>query len=423
MIEDIMEMVQSDEIREVMDLRWTAVINVSAIRDAITSGSGGDGPPSFLKKLSFKHTWSSQKYQNSDINCAAFALCNFLSDRGEYSQRVNFSEVGRIARERSFDLQTRLGWGSVVTLDQLQDFINLFPAYKLLVFVPNRRSPEATFFKEFVGSCHQDSNKECTIVYFDNHWALTASIQGFVNQMKPGGNFTFCKECRKVLANPTRLRLEELPCHSVEPPKKKRKQAKVCKAPQCNGHVHGDEKCPFTVCPACSIANNDPSHRCCLLPRTFGKPPPQETFWNDELDDYAFCTDGNGDGSVPAFFAYDIETAVHTKTISPMNPRNLVKPPLDENYGYSLEGFDEIAKMYLADITDDNSDIVDSLGLSSEYNQLVPNLIVCTNIYGSKIPKNAGDPMYEPEMIRFSGPNCVREFIEYATSYNNGNFF
>jgi len=420
-IEDIMEMVQSDELRSVMDLKWTTVINISAIRDALGAGRGGDGPPKFLVKHSFTQTWNTQMYNDHEVNCAAFALCNFMSVRDEYPTRVNFDRVGHVARKRAHELQQELGWGDVVTLDQIEDFIKAYSRYKVLVFIPNKRSPEASFLKTFTGALYEDPRKTCILINFNYHWALSGSIQSFVNQMKPGGNFTYCRECEKIKANPTRLGLAELPCHYRGPPKKKRKQKKACMSPQCEGHSHGDEKCPFTVCPACNLANNDPSHRCCLLPRSFGQPHPHDKFWSDELNDYAFCTEQDGDGSVPAFFAYDIETSVYKTTISPLNPRNLTKPPPDANFGYDLEGFSEIAKMYISEITDDDEDIVNSIGLSSEYNRLVPNLIVCTNIYSSKIPETSGAPMYEPELVRFYGPDCVKEFIEFATSYNKGN--
>lgn len=343
MLEDIMEQVQSDELRGIMDLMWTTVISITDILDATTRGRGGDGPPKFLKKFLYAVTWFSHSWNRTPINCAAFSLAYLLNNCGGYPTKVNFSEKGKIARERASLLQTRLGWGDSVGIADVEHFCRVFPKYKLTIFYPVQRSPAASHFKVFTGLDFSDEKYSATLVLFDEHWALCSSIQGFVDGMKHGGLFTYCKDCLKILPNPTRLPLSELPCHLQGPPKKKQKILKACTAPQCKGehHPEGGKPCVFKSCPSCKVDNDNRHHRCCMMPKTFGEMPPQEKYWSDAKGDYDFCTDKTGDGKTPAFWAYDIETMIHKIVIKPLDPSNLVKPDLDENFGYDIEEFNE----------------------------------------------------------------------------------
>jgi len=120
-------------------------------------------------------------------------------------------------------------------------------------------------------------------------------------------------------------------------------------------------------------------------------------FWNGSS--YDFQTE-DGDGKSTAYFAYDLETMIVKKTLNESHPMNLVTPAYDENYKYPE---------------------LENVSFSSEYNTMVPNLVVLSNIYSSKVPTKKGDPCFDPQLIRFHGPNCMNEFLQFATTFNKGN--
>lgn len=409
---------------------WTTVINIVQILDLATAGRGALGPPAFLgKSVLYKQTWETHDWNRVTINCAAFALCNFLNNRDYYDTRVKFADLGKKARERSMALQTRLCWGESVSISQLGSFVEMFPEYQVTAFCPLLQSIENSTLVRHTGAAYKDDNNNIDLVFHKAHWAWCSSIQQFINGAQSIVKATFCRDCLAIVRNPDRLPIRDLSCHLDGPPAKKIKKSKPCSAPQCNGHVHGPEdNCHFKKCPACDTINCDNSHRCSLLPKSFGNPPPHEKYWSNEKDDYEFCTDEDGDGKTPAFFAYDLETMIRTKTLSPKTPRNLDLPHSDENFGYSKKDLSDIEKelerLYVSKLDTDDPEISASLTLSTEYNEMVPNLVVCTNIYSSKLPKNPGDPPYSPKMYRFEGPDCMEKFINFAMEYNKGrNYF
>jgi len=99
--------------------------------------------------------------------------------------------------------------------------------------------------------------------------------------------------------------------------------------------------------------------------------------------------------------------------INAKNPRNLTKRNHDLNYTIDLE--DILTRLDLSSPIEDFVENSREIEYSADYDELVPNMVVCTNIYSSKFPN------YNPEMITFKGDDCMEKFILFATSYNKGN--
>lgn len=375
---------------QISDYIWTAIINPTSVKKIVIGGRGSSGPPGFLKTLHFKSTWFTQKDANGEINCAAYALATFKSTHGTLFRSDKPGPALRASRL----LQNELGYGEFVSIGEIETFVKKNPTFKVFILAFVKFDPESSYCTSFTGALYDESSGDkfnCYLVLHDNHWALTKSFDNFLAQAtKKAVKLYFCKEC-------VCLTKVKDACHVSTPKKKQKLERYPCLAPQCNGEVHQD-KCPFMKCKSCQVYMGSSDHRCILLPKGFGKPPPHEEFWNGKS--YKFQNDADGDGKTTAYFAYDLETMIVKTSFNESHPRNLVTPEYDENYQYPQIG--------------------DSI-FSSEYNSMVPNLVVLTNIYSSTVPAKEGDPSFKPNLVRFYGEDCIEKFIIFATTYNKGN--
>lgn len=389
--EEVLEQVQSEEEGQITDYIWTAILNPTNIKELVIGGRGGSGPPSFLKSLNFKITWYTQKDEEGNINCAAYALAFFKSIHGNTFRQDKPGPALRASRI----LQKELGYSETVSISELEIFVKKNPTFRIHVLAYVPFNPSASFCTSFVGSLYDETSDEkftCNLILYEDHWALTKSFDSFLNQAtNKESRLYFCKDyihlskskdCHKELESRKRQKIE--------------KEKYPCLAPQCNGEIHADS-CPFMKCKNCLVYMGSPDHRCILLPKGFGAPQPQEKFWNGES--YNFQID-NGDGKTTAYFAYDLETMIVKTRFNEDTPRNLITSDYDENYQYAP---------------------LDEKVFSSEYNSLVPNLVVLTNIYSSKVPTKLGDHSFKPELIRFYGKDCMEKFIQFAINFNKGN--
>lgn len=387
--EEVLEQVQSEEEGQITDYIWTAILNPTKIKELVIGGRGGNGPPSFLKSLNFKSTWYTHTDEEGDINCAAYALAFFKSTHGVIFREDRLGPALRSSRE----LQKELGYSETVSISELEKFVKKNPTFRILVLAYVTLNPSASFCTSFTGSLYDETSTEkftCNLILYEDHWAITKSFDSFLKQATNKDlRLYFCKDYIHLSKSKD--------CHKEAESRKKQKLEKYpCLAPQCNGEVHAN-RCPFMKCKNCLVYMGSSDHRCILLPKGFKEPDPQEKFWDGEF--YNFQT-SNGDGKTTAYFAYDLETMIVKTRFNEDTPRNLVTSEYDENYQY--EPLDE--KVF-----------------SSEYNSLVPNLVVLTNIYSSKVPTKNGDPSFNPDLIRFYGEACMEKFIQFAITFNNGN--
>lgn len=336
-------------------------------------------------------TWSTHSDSLGEINCAAYALAAFKSTHGGThfkESRINAS------LKPSRALQTELGYGEIVSIAEIEKFVIKYPTFRVFVLAYVKFNPESSFCTSFTGALYDEGYSEkftCHLINYENHWALSESFDRFIQQAaKRASPLFFCKEC--VCLSKTKNI-----CHATSPRKKQKLEKYPCLAPQCNGEVH-QEKCPFMKCKSCQVYMGSSDHRCILLPKGFGQDPPHEKFWDGSS--YSFETSEGGDGKTTAYFAYDLETMIVKTRFNESHPMNLVTPEYDENFQYPA---------------------MDNAVFSNEYNSMVPNLVVLSNIYSSTVPTKQGDPAFAPKLVRFHGPTCMSQFIAFATTFNKGN--
>ena len=273
-IADILELVQSGAARTIQDLMWTIILNPPAIIAAVTAGGAAIGIPAWLKKLSYKHTWESQ-YDRRDgtvLNCAAFCLANWLNDGGRHTTptTLKFNPVVARAVAQVKAIQTRFGWGAEVSVADLEVFKTAWPKYRLTLISPNKTCPEASFTKVWVGSEYVQGSRncDCIMIHYQNHWALTLSLDSLIKQFKNGGSFKFCYACERVTKFNAGL-VDDWPCHKDGVTEKVAKTEKECPRPICRGRVHSKgDPCPYKTCFVCKGAKtNFEAHRCLVKPK------------------------------------------------------------------------------------------------------------------------------------------------------------
>lgn len=331
--------------------------------------------------------------------------------------------------KRAIELQTRLGWGDLVSLNDLEKFVELYPQYCLLVMTPVKRALEATCFKEFRGASYVDGTPKCKMIFLDGHWAITEGINSFIRQMSNGGTFSFCETCVRVVKHNANSPPQEWSCWSshtqeeedvLEQPKKKVKVP--CHKSGCAGDIHFGE-CPLITCQwcihSCFQSRGGDRHRCILMPKLkdMKSEHPHNKYFNEEEQDYDFCTSSDGDGKVPAFFAYDMETMIVEEDLPECDNPVVSFDWSDDNFGVDLEEYTEIIRGYLTQVCEESDLLNSKLKLSRKKRTFKPNLVVATNIYSCK----KLDGVYDPKMVRFYGDNCVVEFLDYVLSYNKCN--
>lgn len=82
-----------------------------------------------------------------------------------------------------------------------------------------------------------------------------------------------------------------------------------------------------------------------------------------------------------------------------------ISPPLDSNFGQDLEEYTELINMYLTELSSNTP--IHTRPVSKKIKRFVPNLIIATNIYSSKIPLVENDLDYDPEMFTFKGSGNI----------------
>lgn len=432
LIQSILELVQSGAPRTMLDLIWTIVLNPEVVLAAHARGGSGDGPPKWLKTLKYRSSWRTHYFQGP-LTCAAFCLANWLNDGGRHRTPTKLkygdNPVSRaLAQVR--ELQDQFGWGELVSMLDLKVFTDTFSKYRLTLIRPDKATPEASFVKVYTGEDYVGGSRDCDciMINFDDHWSLTCSIDEFISHLKNGGAYRYCGVCELVRKyNSAQRRV--WPCHETGVSEKNSNIKKACTIALCEGMVHSaTSHCPYYKCKTCHMGVKKPTpntipHRCLVLPDNIEAQHPHNKYWNEDAQDYDFCTDQEGDGSVPAFFAYDMETMTVEDQIEPDQTLILQHPDPDDNFGIDLDDLEDLQTAYMTELAKTTPNL-DAYNLTGTVKRLVPNLVIITNIYsGNKIPERLGDEPYNPKLVKFEGLDCVTQMIHYLRSYNKGNCY
>lgn len=411
-------------------------MNPVAIMEAITGGRAATEYPKWLGKTAYRHTWITQ-YDRSGfpINCAAFALSNWLHSGGRTPEPPipKFAPISAEAIRRTQKLKSDLGFGDRVTMMELKAFTDRYSSYRLVMIAINIGNLEASLVSQHVGEQFDPSqpvsSNICYMISYKDHWSLCASPNALLNKIKNGGTYKYCDNCPAIVRTLTGQ--PPACCASLED-REEPKKALPCRVDLCGnfclikgGRYHTDsDPCPNRTCKTCHMGfPKDKPHRCLVLPSDMDKEHPQDKYWNESEKRYEFCTSADDDGSKPAFFAYDFECQLRTEDLPPSKvPESLPHPSPDERYATDLGHFTELEKRYTAAMMEAHPDLR-SFNLSGKIKRFEVNMIVCANIFTGTVPKHPEDPPYTPETKTFRGENCVVEFIEYLLGYNKGRVY
>lgn len=183
---------------------WTLILNPLPILQQ-QGGQASRSRPTWLKKGSYLHTWTTHSDDLGSLNCASFCLANWLNDggRGTYHEypHVRFSPPSSAAFETTRRLHNRLGFGGHVSMLDLQAFTNLFSMFRLTLVRLHKPAPEASFVVVHEGADYDPNltNMDCVMILFEDHWALTTSLNAVLRQIKNGGAYRYCSTCKDCL--------------------------------------------------------------------------------------------------------------------------------------------------------------------------------------------------------------------------------
>ena len=413
-VQSIFETSQSNTPREIMDLMWTLVLNPVTLLQRTVGGRAATAIPKWLGKVGYSHTWKTHTDRMGvPLNCASFALANWLNSSSRSERPVKFDPLSQKAISQIKNLHRLLGFGERVTMFDLKTFVDKFPTYQLVMIQLNVARLEASLVMAYDGEEFDPTliNNQCILINFNDHWSVATNVNPILKKVKNGGTYRFCNACLRIVQIKTGQ--TTLPCHQgPKDDKEEEKPLKPCNIDLCCMRVHPPgENCPNRSCRTCHMGfPKDKPHRCLVMPSDMGKEHPHNKYWNETEKQYDFCVDANGDGTVPAFFSYDMETMTVEEDVTNL-PTEIVED--------DLEGFTDQQRVYAETMIQETPELQDhnSTGKIQRY---VANLIVVTNIFTCKVPKVIGDDPYKPDIVVFKGPDCVVEFVEYLMAYNKG---
>ena len=327
----------------------------------VAGGSQHVKPPAYVSQTKFRSTWQGHVDEAGPINCAAFAI-NYLLNGTTKRYDKNLQLAKKDARE----LQTRLNWENETSLQELNDFVELFPEYRITVFIPNATHNPTYSGSQFEYDEH-DVSKLIYLVYdaVQHHYGATKSPSEIICKLKNNKNWGWCHLC----CIPVNRRDTHHVCEgSSFVPRKKQLP--------CACGQYGIHKCFELTCRFCSTVYKKDTydHRCIV----YKKPRAEEK--NVFVDDTI-----QADGKHPALFVYDLESRVE---IIYSSNQVISDFEVDEDGLYAAENV---------------------ATYNHELKEHKANMVVFQNVFSN-----------EPPVVYF-GDDCLERFLMYMLSYNKGN--
>jgi len=191
---------QSETETDFDDLDWTIVIAPQAYNHG-----GGIDIQKVKKTKTGQLSWENHSDDSGKLNCAAIALTILAFPSKNYNTRKN------LLYNRARALQTELGWGDIVSIADLADFVEKYPKYRLTCLTAVERDFNRNTFigKEFDGvidaTTSVNKNPFVLYVYFDHqqrHFAAETCPASIFNHLYSKGarNHAFCHKCIQVFS-------------------------------------------------------------------------------------------------------------------------------------------------------------------------------------------------------------------------------
>jgi hypothetical protein len=318
--------------------------------------------PHWVPQTKFRETWKGHTDFEGPINCAAFAIVYLIDGvKKRYDRNVKQAIID--ARE----LQTKLKWGKECSLQELSDFVVMFPEYRITAFIPNATENCATYSGEKFEYDEKDLSNILYLVYdpVQNHYGATKSPGEIICKLRNSKEWSWCHLCC--------IPVERRRGHTCEGssfvPRKKQKP--------CSCGQYGKHSCFELTCRFCATVykKNTFDHRCII----YKKPRAEEK--NQFVDEKTF----EPNGKRPALFVYDLESRVEIV----YSAQEVIS-----NFEVDEEGL--YVKENVATYT-------------HELKEHKANMVVFQNVFSDEEPKV------------FFGEDCLQRFLMYMLSYNNGN--
>lgn len=340
-------------------------VEITVTIDPTSIVAGGDQNvkiPNWVPQTKFRETWKGHKDQHGPINCAAFAICYLI-----YGTQKQYHQNIHKAIQDARLLQTELGWGSETSLQELNNFVEKYPEYRITAFLPNASENLATYSGSQFEYDEQDKSKLIYLVYdaIQNHYGGTKSPGEIICKIRNSKDWAWCHLC----CIPVPRRNNHTCEGSSFVPRKKQKP--------CACGQYGVHKCFELTCRFCATVYKKDSydHRCIV----YKKPRSEEK--NRFVDEKEIPADGTH----PALFVYDLESRV--EIIYSVN-QVISDFEVDEDGLYAAENV---------------------ATYSHELKEHKANMVVFKNVFSDEEP------------VVYFGEDCLERFLLYMLSYNNRN--
>ncbi len=325
----------------------------------------------------YQKTHSSWSDDQGVINCAAYALNFAMNSRHKRYYQKSDDRICADARR----LQTELGWGDRVTLEDLPKFVESYPTHRLTclftgfknnilnTWVGERFNDSVFDAERFVNSPHESKVLYLMLDVSNSHYVGIHSPQQLYTHVHHS-TMSWCHRCTLAFGTNIAHCCETHLSGERDKPKGKLGKCEFCKVFVKDGKC----ECAETRCKQCKAKRGrgyDPKHRCIVY-----KNPEREKKAND------FNHGEPPDGSIPCLWAYDFESCtIITETVN----EEIDLFETDEDFRYTGR----------------------VVSVSKTTNTHKVNYIVAINVF-------TGDRK------TWEGDNGLHDFIMYMATFNNG---
>lgn len=344
----------------ITDIEWSFHIDPNSIA---VGGAQKVKVPEWIGKLKYRNTWVG----HDDVNCAAFSICYLL-----YATEKRYDKNIKKAIEDAKKLQEELEWEGMISVKELEKFIEKYPKFRLTTFLPHAVQTPFTYTGsewEYQERTDLRCPDNCLYLVYDavqKHFGATKSPAEILKKIHNNTQWAWCHKCVQAYT-------QEHTCIDDHVKKKKKIIQSTCL--KCG--VVGKHTCPLITCKTCSSLYKREEgfdHRCIVYkePRTDSK--------NIFIDD-----PDKADGKFYALWVYDFESRVKIED----SVRSLITE-------FKMEG-----NHYLEDPEDD------------------------VRVYDFKVQKHevnfvAFKNVFTDEEKTFFGENALQDFILFMLEYNRG---
>lgn len=398
---DLLAWIQQDGSNPDMTF-WEIVWDFWIIPNTIVGGAGQNiRKPKWHTAAAYSQTWKGYADDQGSISCAAFAICwgLYSSQKSKHYERIN--NAVKDARE----LMDELGWGAFVTVQELKKFVDHYPSKKLVVIQPFAIPAIAKYVgTEFDPEREEaDLLKDTIFLTYDptqEHYGSVRNptvVIGNAHGRNVGRNNTKWRWCCHCDMAYDRIITTTNPKHECDDARGCENQKKSRTCGSCQMIVNGAcYSCDGRDCKGCgSKYNNNTFHRCLFMTRK----GLNSHFENEDLDvdqeeDDFFKTPEN---EYRIIFA-DLESAMHKIKGNQM---------VIEGFNRGEDGKYEY--IYSPELEDDESVPQATMALYG-YTHIEQRANYCY----------AEDGCDDSVQKMFKGDDCLNEFLDWVTSYNDG---